>query len=628
MDSGKYKGILAKVLFWVVNLALLPCTYFCQLSKGLDPSWVFALNDINTKEGKFGKDYFFTYGPLGFLSRCQNVGNNLTIGIVFWVLVAVIQVYLFAKLFRRLRLPQNLGAVIMAAAFVLLASTVEEADLYLCYLYLLAMLLVYQYNDFGSRLAVLFFSGVIFLFKFSGFILLAATLAVLVACMVLEKRQPRAILFWVCAGLAGPLCYLAYHPSARSLFRYCKAAFEISSGYQVHMSLEEYKAYLVWVVLLVACYCCLMLYGAMHKKQGWTVFLILAPACFVWYKEGFVRNDQHYRLALVGILLVGSLLLFFVDWKEWLAGTKNGFFSKLPVYACCMFLAIPAAGRGQTLSASLQAAASNVFQTPKRIDDCRMQELSALQEHNKAFMDIIGMDTYTTFPWEITENSSYENQNFRISPLLQNYTVYTPYLDRLNAEFYVKEDAPEYIILYLSTIDERLPLIEAPKTWEQIYQNYSVADADGEKFLLKKRAHVLEKEETVSHTQTYGINDVVEIPEGCNFIKWDLCLGLKGTMEKLLYKVLPVEMKVEYADGSVKEGRVVTDNLSEGIELDSLVIGNEGFLAYMQCGGGGQKGSPVVRITLTGNGTRQYQQKMEVTFGQRIWKPHTASRMK
>lgn len=70
-----------RFLFVVLSLALLEISFlrdFIYLEKtGLDPSWMWAMNNIFAFVP--GKDWAFTYGPLGFMFVPQMVGNN-----VFW----------------------------------------------------------------------------------------------------------------------------------------------------------------------------------------------------------------------------------------------------------------------------------------------------------------------------------------------------------------------------------------------------------------------------------------------------------------------------------------------------------------------------------------------------------------
>lgn len=602
-------------LFVLINIASFPCIYFLQLSNGLDQSWIFALNYINNTEAKFGEDHFFTYGPLGFLGRCQDIGNNLFIGVLFWMLITLMQIYLYKRLFDQV---EHLLFAGIASALIILALPVSEADLYLCFLNLIALLLVYRYEDYYSKWIAVFLSGVIFLFKFSGTVLLMATLTVFVLCVLAEKKPVKTIIVFLCCFMVGPIGYFIYHPSLQSLFRYIRAAAEISLGYNTSMSLDTYGIYYFWVVCVVICYVYLLFYGICMHRKHWNCFLMLAPACFFWYKEGFVRNDGHYTLALVGLLLICSLLLFFVDFRQWLVvGAGHKILTQVCVCCLCVIVLVPVMGNGKTLEGSLQTSASNIFQFPKLLDDCRKQDRSLLQEHNQQFMEIIGDHTYTTFPWEITENISYENRNFKIAPLLQNYTIYTPYLDCLNARFYIGEDAPEYIIMYLSTIDGRLPLVETPATWENIYKNYGIDAVDGEKLLLKKREKPLRKESAVCDTKMYRMNEWIDIPKGSAFAEIDTRLSVKGRLENLIYKILPVNLEVVYTDGTVRTGRVILDNFTEGIDIGSLVWDQDDFQKYMKLE---ERDRQAIGIRITGPGAGQYDDHVEVTFYSGGWR--------
>lgn len=615
-----YPSIIKKILFLTVNFVSFPCVYFFQLSKGLDPSWAFALNYIHNTGAKFGEDHFFTYGPLGFLGRCQSVGNNLYLGILFWIVVTVMQAYLYKCLFTY---ADSLILAALACVLVVFAFPVGEADIHLCFLTLAALLLVYKYEDFYSRWIAVFFCGVIFLFKFSGAILLAATLFFMILCAAVQKKPVKTVGFLFGCILIGPACYLVYHPSVRSLFRYVRAAAEISLGYNQAMSLDVYDAYYVWVIVLVLCYVFLLFYAILNQKKGWDCFLILSPACFFWYKEGFVRNDGHHLLAVAGLLLVCTLLLFFADLGEWLGVSVQNTWSKAAACCFCVMVLLPVMGSGKTGAGALQAASANLFQMPKVIDDCCTQKRSELQEHNKQFIAVIADGAYTTFPWEITENISYDNANFKIAPLLQNYTVYTPYLDRLNAAFYAGSDAPEYVILDLYTIDGRFPLVEAPATWKKIYQNYCVAASEGERFLLKKREKPLQKELIETGRVMCGLDDYIEIPQDCTFVKLEAKQGLKGRLENLFYKTLPVSMEVTYQDGTKKAGRVILNNLQDGIDIRALALDGSTFQKYMDADAGKQDflcGGGCAGIALTGQGVRSYADTMEVTFYSGGWK--------
>lgn len=58
--------------------------YLSIIHSDLDPSWSFFLNYSWNNGFVFGKDVFFTYGPLGWLGFPQNQGNNVYVGSIYW----------------------------------------------------------------------------------------------------------------------------------------------------------------------------------------------------------------------------------------------------------------------------------------------------------------------------------------------------------------------------------------------------------------------------------------------------------------------------------------------------------------------------------------------------------------
>src|SRR5271156_1052639 len=62
--STKYKTI-----FYVLScLVILPFHIFHQPSAGVDPSWAISINLAIKYHLVWGKDYIYTYGPLGYLA--------------------------------------------------------------------------------------------------------------------------------------------------------------------------------------------------------------------------------------------------------------------------------------------------------------------------------------------------------------------------------------------------------------------------------------------------------------------------------------------------------------------------------------------------------------------------------
>ena len=86
-------------LICIIIIAMLSVPpIFVMKSAGLDPSWMYAINSFRNKGFVFGKDFVSTYGPLGFIIYCQNVGYNMVIATLIWIGAIFVHIVLLYQL--------------------------------------------------------------------------------------------------------------------------------------------------------------------------------------------------------------------------------------------------------------------------------------------------------------------------------------------------------------------------------------------------------------------------------------------------------------------------------------------------------------------------------------------------
>lgn len=86
-------------LICIIIIAVLSVPQIFEMkSAGLDPSWVYAINSFRNKGFVFGKDFVSTYGPLGFIIHCQNVGYNMVIATLIWIGAIFVHIVLLYQL--------------------------------------------------------------------------------------------------------------------------------------------------------------------------------------------------------------------------------------------------------------------------------------------------------------------------------------------------------------------------------------------------------------------------------------------------------------------------------------------------------------------------------------------------
>ena len=89
------------LLLAAIALLAWPVRWY-RLTAGLDPSWAFAVNDAHTRGLIFGRDVYFTYGPLAWLTLPIGPSDYVWQGIAFQVLcwlafTGVVGLFLFRR---------------------------------------------------------------------------------------------------------------------------------------------------------------------------------------------------------------------------------------------------------------------------------------------------------------------------------------------------------------------------------------------------------------------------------------------------------------------------------------------------------------------------------------------------
>ena len=124
----------------VFLLILFAFPYQVQpLELGQEQSWRFIMNFASERDWKFGRDLFFSYGPLNYLIYPYNIGHQLVYSIIIFTLLYGIYAYLVVKLVKEKEL-NSLNAVAMVAACVVIEPHFITAEIFISQI---QMLLIY-----------------------------------------------------------------------------------------------------------------------------------------------------------------------------------------------------------------------------------------------------------------------------------------------------------------------------------------------------------------------------------------------------------------------------------------------------------------------------------------------------
>jgi hypothetical protein len=600
------------------------------MANGLDPSWCYALNKITGwKNVKFGHDVVYTYGPLGFLCSPMYINGNLLFSAFFYLFLWISLLVMFHSVVKK---NEKNVSVIAASIFVLfLSHPVYSADIYIqyCVLFALCSLWLDSKNTY-SLIFLIISSTVSFFFKFS---IAVSVLGMLVLFLISKICRKDFCRIW---GLfvpfaAIPACYFVYNPSVKDFFSFVKGSWEISKGYCFAMSTDGILTVMIFpVAALMLIYAALMILHLRFKSaENFFVLLWLSPCFFMSYKHGFVRSDGgHTMLSIREMLCEFSVLILLFDFKtcknivvktktgerakknlssvydEIVSKTKKGImkFGVASIFVSALILGF---GEMNKLLYSARYFPLMIYAMTGRK---YQNNLKILQTVPPQFVEKIGNKSFTNYSWEITfiEPMGKKADNYVVLPALQMFSAYTSYLDEKSAGLFSEKNPPEYLMLRLEAIDGRIPLLEAPATWNAIQKNYvfSAYDDSTEYFLLKhekKSARLLQNAEILECTK----KDEISL-EGFDEAKIHAKLSIFGKIVNLFWKIPEVCAKITYSDGTVKTGRVIMDNLQNGIPLKNLPRDLESFGNSVS----GKKIDSAVKIEFFGSGLKFYSNKI------------------
>ena len=583
---------LSDYLLWAL-LALLAFTLPQKPLLELDSSWRQALAYFLQRGYSFGDSIVFTYGPLGFL-----MGNTYTGlywgGFMLWqsvfsLIAAGMIVYVGKSM-------TGLSRFCYFAFFILWG--VGYADVF--HMIIIAFsgwIMIQRVTDdkpvwaipFGvllALLAVIKFTNLLF----TGFVVLVVLAYALTAH---KRREGLQLLLSFSFGFLG--IWLACGQSPFQWLDYALNSLEISSGYNAVMGLptpDGQLAVALWVFTALGAYVVWHLATQQNRLRSIACLLILAAFLFLNWKHGFVRADGHmlgfFYCALVSAV---SFPAFFGERvpKPWipriiviviaglcLTGMRNTFTTTID-YAPNI--------ANETLQRNIQAlldwdqARANlegqVDHWEREADLPKTRELIG-----DASVDVLGFEQAIAL---------FNNFNYTPRPVFQSYSVYTPHLAELNAAFIISENAPEFLLLKLQTIDER-PLLADDSHLMALFPHLYEFRLLEKDFYVFERRHEQPDLATLQprlvRSADVALAEELPIEDLASAHLWleiDLPFNLLGRARNSLYKPALVYLIVTDFEGKEERFRIPRPIALAGFQINPLV---SDFESYLEIHGG------------------------------------------
>lgn len=437
-------GLIVALLGWRVGMN--------PPGPGLDPSWNAALA-MGVHDGlHWGTDIVFTYGPLGFLQTQlvwftgQTVLSFLYSGLVY-VVFCVGLVWALRR-----RLPTVLACV---GVFVVVA-VLPLLELSLLSAVFASFWLLEEGAERTPRrldafvVAAAAFAAPAALIKLStGALVPVILLVALIGARVGARRVLAFVVLVV--GLMAAL-WLAAGQSLGDVPAFVEHAAEISSGYSSAMlrstEVAQWKvvaASLAAIVLSLALVAAAWLAPARDRRRRVAAALLVAIATFAIYKEGVVRVDT------------GHLTVYFANaCILWVAvGFERGRRAWVPAIAVLVFaLTLPVRPSGAPDNLNFVSNVRFAFDQARTLFSTGRRE-AAMESGREGMKGTYALEpgalaalrgrSVAVEPWEAGAAWAYE-LDWRPLPVFQNYSAYTPALDRLNAAMVEDPAGPERLL--------------------------------------------------------------------------------------------------------------------------------------------------------------------------------------
>lgn len=580
---------------------------------GLDASWKWALNETSLS-GAVGRDFAFTYGPLGFLLFPQLPAGNVVLSLLSSTMCLALWTVLLVSLYR-------FGPRYRPMAWLLLATFLfpqENMEWRWIALSVVLTILPVVAPHLSHLRLVCVAAGIVlpftWLMKFSAIAVGFSTLAVSV-CLFLVKdiRHRRAILLipLVAAGLSVVWIW-ALFDSLADLMQWMRRSLEIASGYNLYMTAGRSVGYLVFPFAVLVCAAVVVWRGCTRRLRLLTVALLFAPALFCATKYMLVRQGPSAFLYLLAICLavlsarvprlrrrifLSIAGLFLVSQSFVLPRTIAG------VSPSDFPFGLNPLGLVRTLRLPAEMEAKR-RETESAVAACRLPE---------TWRTAIGRERVAFLPHEFAPAMA-DRYEVTFLPTLQLYSAYLPSLDAACGAFLTSPRGPNWIVLDIDP-EGCGHFMNFSQTWAAVFATFEVKGNDGERLLLRRRALDVPAGDAgnCSDERVVSVGDWIDCAD---FASRPLSVDWRqthwGRFCAFFFRNTSARLSLRFADGSEKTIPILPENLRAPFRLDKVALDAEDFVKVVS----GEKASPPTAIRFQVETPSFYDSSVRIRFAQ------------
>ncbi len=565
----------------------------------LDTSWRMALGKFFVEGRQFGTDVVFTYGPLGFVMGNTYWGGQWA-SLITWH--AFLAVSFSAIIFWHGMRLHGYNRLFFFTFFILFGVSYQDATQQIVIAFVGLELI--KRSDRPWRWSSLIFAGLLAtlsLIKFTNIVLCVALIGLAGGLSYWTQRK------WMTA-LRLPLIYAGLFmlgwmlcgQNLTNLPAYFHSSWQISQGYQDAMgvSCPSRQLYLGLTVLgLVIVHAVLNLFTQTDRIRGFALTAGVGAFIYLNWKHGFIRADGHqvgFYFSSLALIVTSVLLLEdgpkFRRAKQTIL-TIAGLTALVGMEAVLPGLVRGALGNSQhTINHNIHFALN--VEDSRRGYDARLHKEQAFVDMLKtkskakignASLDVLGFEQSVAL---------FNGFNYQPRPVFQGYSAYTPHLSRLNYDYYSGENAPEYVLFKLQTVDSRLATMDDPHALRMLIQRYKYLFSEQGFTLWQRKPEAFEadtyepkfiRKTTTSPGEPISVTD---LNDQLIWVEIDYKFNLLGKLRRFFFKPPLVNLRIIDEDGIESVHRLPGPIGRAGFMLNPVI---NDLLDFMRAAGGTPK---------------------------------------
>jgi hypothetical protein len=580
MNATAFRVMAALLVLYFAMAALPPLPR--PAGTGVDPGWIAGLNMAHERGLVAGKDWVFTYGPLGYLTVPETESGALTLGLLYslaicvaWCIVLVVIAMRASSAAMGLWVVGVFGCVAVIDDYMY----VDRLELTIAAMALLPVWKRTRWRYLELSLLALL-AGFALMVKFNTGMEAVVLLLVVLGISVWSdmengstvRRQawvPLAILIVSSAGF--------YAGASRGIGKfgsYLYYELQIALAYSESMGLSGpvWQAYLaeasVALTLLV-----LWLTGETPRRRL-PAILPFSVIAYFFFKHAFVRQNDSRVISLLAQLAIG--LLFAAAYARTRRDRKIIGLLQALFILCSLQMSLNVdPKRPQALKSrfglldalNLAPAYLHWEQTQIALENAGNANIAGLRLDER-FHQIIGNGTVESVPWDIAVVRA-NGWSWRPRPIFQTYQACRPSLDLLNAEHLESLRAADFILLGWGEMDGRHQFLSDPRSWRAMLDRYDLALATSERLLLRRRSTARFGKAREAGYAMARWNEEIVIPQDqpVMLMSVEIERTVKGVLSGLFFHNAPTYAAITYRSGHKEQWRAVASNLVAGFPI-------------------------------------------------------------